>query len=168
MAHKEFWDWITTHGSRSSWRYHKTVCHHSGDSLGCNPFPVPSCLYISTHPPTPCSRQPRWRHASVFLFLFVCVFLNHVSEKWGLWDLPLLHSWLKQEISILRCSAFCCAEKGRHSLNIYIFGNFILQRLKGYNTWRKTNANKKIKFVEFVYDSNSILWHVQSHPTTMT
>lgn len=26
---------------------------------------------------------------------------------------------------------------------MYIFGNLILQGLKGYNTWRKPNANKK-------------------------
>lgn len=26
---------------------------------------------------------------------------------------------------------------------MYIFGNLILQGLKGYNTWRKANANKK-------------------------
>lgn len=41
---------------------------------------------------------------------------------------------------------------------MYIFGNLILQGLKGYITWRKPNANKKKINFEVVYDWFQARW----------
>lgn len=53
--------------------------------------PLPVC--ILSRPPAHVRPDVR---QSLFFFFF-----KHVSETESLWELPLLHSWLKQEISVL-------------------------------------------------------------------
>lgn len=98
-------------------------------SLGCNPPPLfLSCLYISTS-----------AHVSLgdvtpqcfgFCFVFETMFQRNTAS------LRSSTASFPTEAGNER-SAFCW-EEGSHSLNkkihMYIFGNLILQGLKGYNT----------------------------------
>lgn len=83
-------------------------------SLGCKP-PTPQTferfhsLFVYFQVPLLTSDQTSDRSCSLSLFFKTCF-----RERMPLWELPLLRSWPKQEISVLTC--FCvllCRKKGR-------------------------------------------------------
>lgn len=135
--------------SARSGQRHKNVRHRGGGppaAAAAPTFQRSHFLFVYFHVPLLSSDQTSGRPR--FLLFKTCF-----RERRPLWELPLLHSRPKQEISVLTCFAFCCAEKKggirwkknqkKKKISMYIFGNLILQGLKDYNTWRKTNANKK-------------------------